>query len=213
MADIFGPQRLQTGIEPLDRELDGGIPPGSMVAYVAPPASQSELLLYELTSARDTLYLTTERSEDAIYDAFERSSCPTGEPEVRYIASDAPMQQVGRASQLLSGEANLIIDPVDLLERGERGQYRALLNQLQNHLINTGGIAVLHCLRSDDTPSLRTVTEHMADVVLDLRSRVNGTSIETHLAVPKFRGGRALSETIKLELADRVRVDTSRDIA
>jgi hypothetical protein len=53
----------------------------------------------------------------------------------------------------------------------------------------------------------------MADLILDLRTRINGTTLESHLAVPKFRGGRALSDTIKLELAERVRVDTSRDIA
>jgi hypothetical protein len=53
----------------------------------------------------------------------------------------------------------------------------------------------------------------MADVVFSLDTRVSGESIENRLAVPKFRGGRALSETIKLELGDRVRIDTSRDIA
>ena len=56
-------------IDALDRELEGGLPGGSLVAYTAPPASQSELLLQELTAARDTLYMTTERTEDAVEDA------------------------------------------------------------------------------------------------------------------------------------------------
>ncbi len=63
--------RLDTGIDVLDRKLDGGLPPGCIVAYTADPASQSELLLYELTAARGTLYLSTERSDDAVRHAIE----------------------------------------------------------------------------------------------------------------------------------------------
>ena len=38
-------------------------------------------------------------------------------------------------------------------------------------------------------------------------------SVLAVLAVPKFRGGRALEETIKLRLTADVSIDTSRDIA
>jgi hypothetical protein len=59
----------------------------------------------------------------------------------------------------------------------------------------------------------RVVSKHMADVVFDLRTSVEGTEVENKLAVPKFRGGAALQETIKLQLAEDVSIDTSRDIA
>jgi KaiC/GvpD/RAD55 family RecA-like ATPase len=75
--------RLRMGIDVLDRKLDGGVPPGSIVAYVADPASQSELLLYELTAARRTLYLTTQRSTEAVEDALARSPATIGNPTVR----------------------------------------------------------------------------------------------------------------------------------
>lgn len=205
--------RLRTGIDALDRELEGGLPGGSLVAYTAPPASQSELLLHELTAARDTLYMTTERTEDAVEDAFDRARCPTGDPEVRYVAGDAPLENARRLFRSLAGESNLIVDPVDPLERVDETRYRNFLNELRNHMFNTGGVAVLHCLSGDHASSVRPTTEHMADVVLDLSVVFNGNDVETRLAVPKFRGGVALQETIKLELGERVRVDTSRDIA
>ena len=205
--------RLRTGIDALDRQLEGGLPGGSLVAFCAPAASQSELLLYELTSARDTLYLTTERTEDAVGDAFERSRCPTGDPTIRFVAADAPLENARRLFRSLAGETNLIVDPVDPLERVDENRYRNFLNEMRNHMYNTGGVAVLHCLASEHSPEMRVMTQHMADVVMEITQEYNGADVDTRLAVPKFRGGVALNETIKLELGDRVRVDTSRDIA
>ena len=205
--------RLRTGIDALDRQLQGGLPGGSIVAYCAPPASQSELLLHELTAARDSVYLTTERTEDAVIDTFERARCPTGDPSIQYVAGDTPLQNAQRVFRSMVGETTLIIDTIDPLERVDEARYRSFLNELRNHMVNTGGVAVMHCMSSEHAPPARTITQHMADVVLDLTTVVQGADLETRLAVPKFRGGVALSETIKLELGDRVRVDTSRDIA
>ena len=205
--------RLPLGIGPLDRRLDGGLPAGSVVAYCAPPASQSELLLYELTAMRETLYLTTDRSEDAVADALRTATCPTGDPEIRFVPGDAPLENARRMIRGVGEGTNVIVDAGDALERTDRGRYERFLNELGNHVQNTAGLAFLHCLRSGSEPDNRTATEHMADVVFDLRQERHGTEVETRLGVPKFRGGRALSETVKLELEERVRVDTSRDIA
>jgi len=205
--------RLPTGIEILDRQLDGGIPGGSIVLLTAEPASQSELFLYQLTAARGTLYLTTVRSDQAVRDAIDRVKAKTGNPTVRDVGGDAPLDAANRLIGSLPEGANLVIDVVDVLERTDRARYRSFLNQLQTHMMNTGGLAVLHGLKGDDAPPNRSMSKHMADVVFDLRTVVRGSEIQNQLAVPKFRGGRALEETIKLRLAEEVTVDTSRDIA
>lgn len=206
-------RRLRTGIDVLDRKLSGGIPVSSVVALSAAPASQSELLLYELTAPRETLYLTTERSAEAVRDAFERTNAPTGTPEIKQVGGEAPLDQINRLIGTLPQESTLIVDPVDLLERREPARYRRFMNGLQTAMVNTESVAVLHCLAGHNPPPQRDLTEYMADVVFSLDTTVSGESIENRLAVPKFRGGRALTETIKLELAERVSIDTSRDIA
>jgi len=206
-------RRLSTGIEVLDRELDGGLPKGSIVSLSAPPASQAELLLYEFTSARRTLYLSTDRDEAAVTTALERAPGDTGSPDVRRVPSDAPLDHSQRLFRRLPEDSNLIIDPIDLLEKQDEGRYRNFLNDLQNHLHNTEGVAFLHGLNGRAVPDSRDITEHVADVVFQLHTEYSGDTVETRLAVPKFRGGRALRETIKLELAESVRIDTSRDIA
>jgi len=206
-------ERLRTGIDVLDRKLDGGIPPGSIVALVAQPASQAELFLYELTATRGTLYISVDRTGDFVSTSIESAETRTGDPSVRDVGGEAPLDDAAKLISTLPQDSNLIIDPVDVLERQEPSRYRNFLNGLQNQIYNTGSLAVLHCLDGNTVPSLRDTTEHMADVVFLLDTTVKGDRIENHLAVPKFRGGQALSDVIKLELSDEVDIDTSRDIA
>jgi KaiC/GvpD/RAD55 family RecA-like ATPase len=206
--------RLQTGIEVLDRKLEGGIPAGSIIAVTAEPASQAELLLYELTATRGTLYLSTGRSDQAVQDGLERSPARTGNPTIRHVGTDGePLDQAQQLIRALPESANLIIDPADTLERRDEGRYRNFLNELQTQMVNTSGLAFLHCLDGQRPPRNRDLSQYMADVVFELRTRLNGEEIENRLVVPKFRGGSALTEAIKLELTEAVTIDTSRDIA
>jgi len=208
-------RRLSTGIDVLDRQLDGGIPTGSIVLFSADPASQSELLLYEVTAVRMTLYLTTIRSDQAVQDALDRTSRYTtvGEPTIRDIGVEAPLDQANKLMGTLASESTLIIDSLDPLERQDPSRYRYFLNQLQTQMRNTESIALLHAMDGRSVPVLRDVTEHMADVVFELNTEIQGTEVVNRLSVPKFRGGRALDETIKLKLSSGVSIDTSRDIA
>ncbi len=205
--------RLPTGIDVLDRMLDGGIPAGSVIAFKAQPSSQSELLLYELTAARRTLYLSSKRSSAAIRDALERANTRVGNPNIQEIEPDTPLDHANHHVRALPEECNLIIDPMDPLEASETTRYQNFLNNLQTHMINTESLAFLHCLEGRSVPAERDTTEYVADVVFDLETTIRGDSIVNRLSVPKFRGGRALDEPIKLELSERVSVDTSRDIA
>lgn len=205
--------RLRTGIDVLDRKLDGGIPGGSIVALTAQPASQAELFLYELTATRGTLYISLDRTGDSVSNSIDSAPTDTGDPTVRDVTGEAPLDNASKLVSALPEESNLIVDPIDVLERQEPTRYRNFLNELQNHIYNTDSLALLHCLDGHNVPALRDTTEHMADIVFQLETRVKGDRIENRLAVPKFRGGQALSDVIKLELAEEVDIDTSRDIA
>ncbi|MEY7849566.1 RAD55 family ATPase [Natrarchaeobius sp. A-rgal3] len=205
--------RLETGIDVLDRKLGGGLPPGCVVAFTASPASQSELLLYELTAARGTLYLTTERSESAIEEAIESSPSSVGNPTIRHITSDDPLEEATQFVKALPDGANLIVDTMDVLERSDVDEYVTFLNELKTRMLETDSIAVLHCLSGENEPENRSRTNHAVDAVFDLRTRIAGTELENHLTIPKFRHGSQPTETIKLELTEEVAIDTSRDIA
>jgi KaiC/GvpD/RAD55 family RecA-like ATPase len=206
-------ERLRTGIDVLNRKLEGGLPVGSVVVLRGAPASQSELFLYELTNTRETLYLSFDRDERAVADGFSRTTAHAGEPTIQYVPDDAPFDRATRAIGTIPGEANVVLDPVDVLEDKKPARYRTFLNNLCARVTETGGLAVLHCLDGDRTNPLRDTTEHMADAVFHLETEIEGDTVSNRLAVPKLRGGRALAETVKLRLTDTVSIDTSRDIA
>lgn len=205
--------RLTTGLPALDRQLDGGIPSGSIVLLSAPPASQSELFLYSFTADRRTLYLSAIRSSEAVADGLARANVRAGDPEIRELGGDTPLDRANKLVGTLPEESTLIVDPIDPLERQEPGRYRYFLESLQMHLRNTESVAIIHAMAGRSVPELRDHTEHVADAVFDLRTEVVGNEVVNRLAIPKFRGGRAPDETIKLELTDGLAIDTSRDIA
>jgi KaiC/GvpD/RAD55 family RecA-like ATPase len=171
------------------------------------------LLLYELTNTRETLYLSFDRNERAVADGFARTTTHAGDPTIQYVPDDAPLDRAARAIGTIPEAANVILDPVDTLEAKEPARYRNFLNGLRARVTETDGLAVLHCLDGDRTSTPRGTTEHMADAVFHLETEIGGDTVTNRLAVPKLRGGRALAETVKLQLTDTVAIDTSRDIA
>ena len=206
--------RLRTGIDVLDRKLDGGIPAGSIVVLSAQPASQAELFLYELTATRGTLWLSLDRTAESVIASIEQTPANTGDPTVRHISGEAPLDNAGKLVSALPETSNLIVDPLDVLEAQEpHSRFRAFMNDLQNHIVNTGSLAIVHCLDGREVPPLRDTTEHFADVVFQLNTTTSGDEVENRLAIPKFRGGRAPTDIIKLNLVEEVSIDTSRDIA
>jgi archaellum biogenesis ATPase FlaH len=206
--------RLRTGIDVLDRKLDGGLPAGSMVALTASPSSQAELFLYELTATRGTLWLSLNRTAEAVSDSIENTPAETGDPTVRHISGEAPLDNAGKLISALPETSNLIVDPLDVLESQEPpSRFRSFMNDLQNHIFNTNSLAILHCLEGRSVPPLRDTTEHFADVIFYLETATTRDEVVNRLSIPKFRGGRAPNDVIKLNLVEDVSIDTSRDIA
>ncbi|WP_323192767.1 transcriptional regulator [Halostella sp. PRR32] len=205
-------KRLSTGVTAIDRNIGGGVFAGSIVVLLADPDSQSEPLLHEFMEERPTAYITTLRTEAAVRDDLDRS-LRNNDYTVQYAGIDTPIDNANRVVQQVDGQANVIVDTLNPLEAtGERNRYVNFLNQFKTHLVNTGGVGVLHCTGLD-APALRETTLTIADAVWRLEMTVKGNSVENFLRVSKLRGGDPADETIKLDLGEEVAVDTSRDIA
>ncbi|MEF8852012.1 MAG: transcriptional regulator, partial [Haloarculaceae archaeon] len=145
--------RLRTGIDVLDRKLGGGIPEGSLVALCAQPASQAELFLYELTATRGTLYLSLDRTAESVKASIEQAPANTGDPTVRHISGEAPLDNAGKLVSALPETSNLIVDPVNVLESQEPpSRFRYFFNDLENNVFNTNSLGLMHCLDGRSVP-------------------------------------------------------------
>lgn len=204
---------LSTGIEVLDRKLDGGIPRGQVVALTASPASQSELFLYEMARVRRTHYLTTERTVDDIEDSFVQVGASLDDVTIHGLSADNPVTEATESLEGLSSESTVIIDPMRCLEETGTDDYRDFMNELKRRTAETGGLSILHCLDGRQVPLERDRTEYLADIIFHLSTDLRGGSVENTLSIPKFRGGQSLPEAIDLDLTADVTIDVSRKIA
>lgn len=65
-------EELPTGIDAIDRQIAGGIRPGSHLAIGAGPTMQSEALIHKMLEMRPTLYLSGLREPSAVEDELSR---------------------------------------------------------------------------------------------------------------------------------------------
>lgn len=203
---------FSTGLNLLDREINGGFPPGSIVLLNAPAASQSEQFLYRFAQPRKTLYSTTVRSNHSVRDGIKRTrqdiSIPTIEDH-----TESPLNQVQKAVRRLEQNSTLIVDTVDEIEENEKTDYKYFLNNVQNEIMNTDSIVIFHGIKSRHSSQNRILTEQVADIVFELTQRKENRQMVTTLTVRKYRGGVIPEEPIKLDLTDGISIDPSRDIS
>lgn len=199
--------KLSTGVRELDRELGDGIRRGSLVTLSADPAVQRETLVGAMLSGRPALYLATARPVESVQstEADERTM-------VHPVSAAQPIDDATEAINGVSGVDWIVVGTVDVLERADYERYLSFLQRLQRAAGQADSIVLLNALRGSDTEQ-RAMTRHLSDVVMELELRENGSELTTRLTVPKTRGDDPPEEALKLSLGEKVRIDTSRDIA
>ena len=78
---------ISTGIEKLDRLLEGGTPKGYTILILGSPGSSIEILCKQLATTGEVLYITTEETEDEVNATMERFGWEKPNIEIIDIAS------------------------------------------------------------------------------------------------------------------------------
>ena len=227
--------KLRTGIQKIDRELEGGIEPGSLLSVIAGPATQSEALFQQLIGERPTLYLTTLREPESVE---QRLGCEGEEVFVKDVRGSQTMDReflkriTGTRSYSMSiddtddildvvyetiervdRKMNVILDPINPLEETEQpGAYREVINKFQSKMLETGGVGVLHCITLEDAPPLRDMTLAISDIVFELNLVRLTNEMQYQLTIPKNRGGTPLLEETAVMFDSEVWIDDTRNI-
>ncbi len=228
--------RLPTGLSILDRTLNGGIPKGSLVYFSAEPVTQPEIFLFEFTLPRKTFYFTTDKSEENIkrhmaelnissdnieffdirkeyYDNIYVTSTEHGEGERRlYELIDSKLDYI-----YSSGESNytIIFDHFSfLLDMNiDVHALKNLLHKVYEMDKERESTCILFLLKGVHDRRTETIFQNVCDVIFDVDVEKKGDKMACKLSIPKIRGMAPIIDYIRFKVADRVYIDTSRDIA
>lgn len=203
--------RLSTGILEIDRAMNGGVPPGRLVALVSEPGVQSKLLLESVLAQRQTLYVATDRPEWEVEQDLD-PEVGHGDVVIKEVPPEELLDSQAEVLDEVNTGSNLVVDAINELELVSRERYRTFLSSVKRVLYETGSMGLLYGVTVDQE-SARDMTLRRADIVWRLKTTIEDNGIETRLFVPKFQGGAANPEAVKLMLTDEIRVDTSRHIA
>lgn len=209
--------KFETGIDPLDRELDGGIPASTFFIYQADPNSKSELLLEKLATKFPTVYITTQRSEEFLKNSFDKSNLITDTPTIVDASAEINLNDHIESSISSAPDNSLIIiDSIDIIEeKSSEEELRQWLNKLYTQIQHTGSILLFHAYKQ--SPDSLTIERKqllgMADLILELDQEVDGKEVENFFRISKFRGGGDTSERLKVMMDGEIEVDTKRAIS
>jgi hypothetical protein len=180
---------------------------------LAPPASQSQLLLRAVTQERPVVYLSTSaRNEEELATWLAASPHGRANVTVEYTPPETLLGNVRDLLQAAPSESFLVFDAANPLERTSREEYLAFLHDVKGWVAAHDSVAFFHCLDTTRPPPLRPVTLNWVDQIWWLQMQLLSSDISNKLYVTKARNDRALEEPIPLVLTDQVRIDTSRNI-
>lgn len=213
-------RKYPTGIAGLDRELDGGIEPGTLVAIETDSASQGDSLLRHVAAQQPTFYISTTRTEENV-EEWLRDQHLVVDPThiyVQHVDTDRKLGVIDDYLEDLPTPVNVIVDPVNRFETEDVEEYTQTLYRLKSRIQNTRRIGYLHlhdCLQcgADDNCQNCTATYRSSDMVWKVSSEVTDKEINTQLAVTKRRGGSTPERPLKLSMGADISVDTSRNIS
>lgn len=205
--------RFSTGLQFLDQRLGGGISTSSVVAITAPPASQIQLFLREITTKFPLLHISTScRDEGELESWFESVPGYRQDVIVKYIPPNSIRETLPTYLGEFPSKSMVVIDSVTPLENTARPAHIAFLNDLKEWAVANDSIVLLSCLDTVPPPPLRATTLHRADHVWVLKVQLQQSEVRNRLYITKSRPDAALEEPIPLALTDSVDIDTSRNI-
>ncbi|MFW5929361.1 MAG: DUF7125 family protein, partial [Halobacteriota archaeon] len=194
--------------------LDGGFPTGSVVTLIADPVATAELFLFDLAEARYSNYFTTSKPKYAVELTLEQlGRSPEDFRVVDLYSADDPVVKATMALDEVSPGENIIVDNFSDLTQNDG--YERILNKIYQVSHDTDSLTYLFMIRdSDSTLSFEeNKVPYMSDVVMQMKTAVEGEKVENRLAITKLRGMTPPEKTIKLNIGKEIEIDTSRDIA
>ncbi|MBO8182244.1 MAG: recombinase RecA [Archaeoglobus sp.] len=230
LPSLLRDENLPTGIDLLDKNLDGGFPKGSLVCVYADPAASPETFLYQFSTERKTYYLNATRPVFAIKKDF--SSLNLDDTLVNFIdvysfyfkelhndPDEVDLKTINFAldeiQTLNEEEINLVIDNLNFFFdlKVESRLKEMFLNTLYTLPKENSGLAFIYVVKDSlDAKTIKRIFD-LSDVIMEIFIEISGSRYVKRFGIPKIRGRTPLSDLFKFDVGEGVHLDTSRDIA
>ena len=224
---------LPTGLPTLDKELDGGLLPGSLVYLMADPMTMGEIFLYQFIQQRPSYYINTERKPEYILNnlkqfGFEISGIKFIDIYEKYYENVSKLLDRGelRDYRVLDffikqleiievKEINLIVDTITFFQHLEvkRSNFRELIDKLYDTVKRTEGLGFLYGIKDENRSLLENEVINICDAVFDISLIKKADKTTTELTIPKARDRPIHGNVLKFKIEGGIIMDTSREIA
>jgi len=224
---------LSTGLPTLDKELDGGLLPGSLVYLTADPMTMGEIFLFQFIQQRQSYYVNTERKPEYIlnnlkqfgFEAsgikfidihekyYEKADKLLDRGELRdYKILDFFIKQLGLID---AREINLIVDTVTFFQHLDvkRSKLKELIDIMYDTIKRTEGLGFLYGIKGDNRSLIENELINICDVIFDISLIRKADKTTTELTIPKARDRPIHGNVIKFKIEGGIIMDTSREIA
>lgn len=230
-----------TGITILDRNLEGGLPSGSVVYLSGDPESMSEIFLHQVTQTCKTYYAVTGRKPKYVAQNIQTMGYNISEitfidiySEYYLTAQGELVDNVGNeyvdnqiidfmiynlqnieAEEEESSGANILFDTFSffLNLNVNVGQIKKLMNVIYETTKEFDGLTYLYGLKNTHDRALENEIINACDVVFDIELLRSSDEIVSRLSIPKIRGMAPITDMFKFKISDGIQIDTSTDIA
>ncbi len=225
-----------TGIDILDKKLDGGLPEGSLVCIYANPITMPEAFLYQFATVVKTYYFITSRPAEYVKENIENMGLSADKIEFIDVFTQYYMNEYGQFVIVDAYRDKEIFDFVDhtlnrIQESGEKynvifdsisfflklnvsiGIKEWLINKLYIQAKQTNNVYYIYLMKNVHPPDIVNMVIDISDVVFDIDIERIGDRMNSRLAIPKIRNKTPMLETFKFYISEGVQIDTSRDIA
>lgn len=224
---------LSTGLPTLDKELDGGLLPGSLVYLTADSMTMGEIFLFQFIQQRPSYYINTERRPDHIMSNFKQFGFDTSgikfiDIRTKYYEKSGKLLDRGelrdykvldffikQLEMIDAKEINLIVDTITFFFQLDvkRSKIKELINTLYDTIKRTQGLGFLYGIKGDNRSLIENEVINICDAVFDISLIRKADKTTTELTIPKARDRPIHGNVLKFKIEGGIIMDTSREIA